>query len=172
MTPSERARFEDAPRIMDFRRDTDINPEGNCNYYNRMRLRQHAKNKGVPVARFPATHAGVSEEDGMKLDDALFKGLEKNMEIAEDARVILTHNLIPGQGLMNGTQGNVKRIVNDTAAGPSAEEPVERMPRHLVVDFPQYVGPAFYDEPERRTHDVPGYPSSRGTYKRKITREL
>ena len=151
MTPSERARFEDAPRIMDFRRDTDTNPEGNCNYYNRMRLRQHAKAKGVPVARFQATHAGVSEEDGMKLDDSSFKGLEKWMEIAEDARVILTHNLFPEQGLMNGTQGNVKRIIYDTSAGPSADEIVDRMPRHLVVDFPQYVGPAFYDEPERRT---------------------
>ena len=43
--------------------------EGNCNYYNRMRLRQHAKAKGVPVARFQATHAGVSEEDCMKLEE-------------------------------------------------------------------------------------------------------
>ena len=87
----------------------------------------------------------------MKLDDSSFKGLEKWMEIAEDARVILTHNLFPEQGLMNGTQGNVKRIIYDTSAGPSAEDIVDRMPRHLVVDFPQYVGPAFYDEPERRT---------------------
>ena len=115
-----------------------------------MRLRQHAKARGVPVAHFQASHAGTAQEDGMQIDDAFFKGLEKWMEIAQDSRVILTHNLIPEQGLMNGTQSNVKRVIYDTAAGPSAEEIVDRMPKYLVVDFPQYVGPAFYDEPERR----------------------
>ena len=52
---------------------------------------------------------------------------------------------------MNGTQGVVKKIVYSHRAGPLAEDPLQRMPNHLVVDFPQYVGPAYYDEPDRRT---------------------
>ena len=31
--PSERTRFTDAPYIMDFRRDTETNPEDNCNFF-------------------------------------------------------------------------------------------------------------------------------------------
>ena len=151
LAPSERARFTDAPYIMDFRRDTDTNPEDNCNYFNRMRLRRHAKEHNKDVAQFSAYHKGISEEKGAQIDEGQFKGLAKTLEIAEDARVILTHNLMPEQGLMNGTQGSVKKIVYNHKEGPNAADIPTCMPSYVVVDFPQYVGPPFYDEPERRT---------------------
>ena len=55
---------------------------------------------------------------------------------------------------MNGTQGAVKIIVYDHKDGPNAVHLKDRMPLHIVVDFPQFVGPPYYDTeqyPERRT---------------------
>jgi len=154
LPPSERARFTDAPYIMDFRKDTDANPEDNCNYFNRIRLRRHAEEHVKDIASFEAYHKGISQEEGAKLDEEKFKGLAQTLELAEDARVILTHNLVPEQGLMNGTQGSVKKIVYDHKQGPGAHNLEDRMPKYIVVDFPQYVGTPFYDTedyPERRT---------------------
>ena len=48
-----------------------------------MRLRRHAKNNGVPVAKFDAIHEGVSEENGAEIDEAAFKGLQSFLEVAE-----------------------------------------------------------------------------------------
>ena len=44
----ERARFLDAPVIMDFRRSTEDNPEDNCQYYNKVQLRKMAREKTFP----------------------------------------------------------------------------------------------------------------------------
>ena len=64
---------------------------------------------------------------------------------------MLTQNLIPEQGLMNGTQGTIKKIVYATKEGPLSADPNDALPRYLVIDFPQYVGPAYYSEPDRST---------------------
>ena len=149
---SERNWFLDAPCIMDFRKDTEKNPEHNCNYHNRMKLRRHAKEKEVPVVQFLATHEGIDEPTAGLIDESFFNGLATSLELAEDARVLLIHNLMPEQGLMNGTQGTVKLFIYDSRAGPTSPDVKARMPRHIVVDFPQYVGPPFYkDDPARRT---------------------
>ncbi len=52
---------------------------------------------------------------------------------------------------MNGTQGIVRRIIFHTEAGPNHDDPDLRQPRVIVVDFPQYAGPRFYEEPDRAT---------------------
>ena len=39
---AERKKFEDAPVLMDSRRETDTNPENNCTYHNRMQVRSLA----------------------------------------------------------------------------------------------------------------------------------
>ena len=70
LPPSERTRFTDAPYIMDFRRDTETNPEDNCNFFNRMRLRRHATEHKKQVAEFKAWHQGISEEAGAQIDES------------------------------------------------------------------------------------------------------
>ena len=154
LNPSERARFANAPIIMDFRRETTDNPENNCNYFNRMRLRRHARENKIPIAKFDALHVGIDQDQGLSLDEQFFRGLPAAVEIAEGALIILLHNLAVEHGLLNGTQGVVKKIVYDTASGPLHEDEAQRMPRSIVIDFPQYVGPIYYDAkkfPERRT---------------------
>ena len=154
LPPSERARFADAPLIMDFRRETTENPENNCTFFNRMKLRRHALENNVPVARFDASHTGIDQSDGMQLEDIHFRGLCPTMEICEGARIILIHNLSVEHGLLNGTQGAVRMIIYDTVQGPSNPNEAMRMPRAIVVDFPKYVGPPFFDTtkfPDRAT---------------------
>ena len=103
----ERLRFRDAPVLMDFRRASTTNPEQNCEFYNRMKLRALAQEKGTSVARFAALHTGIRQIDGLALDSSSFKGLPAELELAEGASVIITNNLAVEHGVMNGTHGHV-----------------------------------------------------------------
>ena len=88
------------------------------------------------------------------MNDDVFRGLSKDLEVAEGARIILTHNLAVEQGLMNGTQGVIKEIVFRPGDHPNHEDPDRRMPEAIIIDFPKYVGPAFFDttaHPEKKT---------------------
>ena len=96
---------------MDFRRGTHANPEDNCEYHNRMLVRSLARENKTPVVAIDAVHEGIPQAEGAKLDDAVFNGLAKRLELAEEARVLVIHNLKVEHGLMNGTQGVVKAIV-------------------------------------------------------------
>ena len=87
----------------------------------------------------------------MKLDESRFNGLAAQVELCEGARVILIHNLAVEFGLMNGTQGEVKQIVFAKDSHPRHEDPKRRMPEAIVVDFPKYAGPAFFDDADRKT---------------------
>ena len=88
---------------MEFRRETAAHPEDNCEYYNRMLLRARARQQKQPVVAISALHEEISHAEGLKLDDERFSGLAKQLELAEEARVI-THNLHVEFGLMNGAQ--------------------------------------------------------------------
>ena len=74
---TEKQRFEDAPILKDFRQSTERNPEDNCEYYNRMRLRNHARAHNVPIVRFEAMHKGTTQAEGLKMNDDKFYGLSK-----------------------------------------------------------------------------------------------
>ena len=63
---------------------------------------------------------------------------------------------------MNGTRGVVRQIVYAPGTHPNHDELSQRMPTAIIVDFPGYAGPSFYDEPERATW-VPLRPVERET---------
>ena len=88
----ERAAFTDAPVLMDFRRKTDDNPEENCDFFNRERLRAMAHREKKPVVRITAQHTGISEEEGLQISDECFNGHPPHLELSEGAPVILLHN--------------------------------------------------------------------------------
>ena len=114
----ERNAFKDAPVLMEFRRETAAHPEDNCEYYNRMLLRSLARQHKQPVVGIAAYHEGISHAEGQKLDDERFSGLAKHIELADEARVLITHNLHVEFGLMNGAQGVVKGILFAPIAHP------------------------------------------------------
>ena len=147
----ERLRFKDAPVLMEFRRTTAGNPEQNCDFFNRMKLRTLASETGVSVARFVSIHTGVDQNSGLRLDAMLFRGLPPDLELAEGALVILISNLAVEHGLMNGTRGVVRKIIYANGKSPLAPDLRDRMPDVVVVDCPQYVGPAFFSDVELRT---------------------
>ena len=130
---------------MEQRRQTDANPDNNCERYNRAKLVHNAREHKVPIARFDAQHHGVSHEEGMAMDDQMFSGFAKTLELSEHARVLITTNLSVDHGLMNGTQGVVKQFIYLAGSeGPNATENSQRMPISIVVGCPKYDGPAFF----------------------------
>ena len=154
LSAAEKFRFKYAPIIMDFRRETSTNPENNCDHFNRSHLRAHAREHKVPVARFPAIHEGISQDEGLLLDDKHFNDLSSYLEIADDARILLTANLNVDHGLINGAQGTIVAIVYQDNHHPNHEHLRHRMPQYLIVNFPNYSGPSFWDAhqyPERKT---------------------
>ena len=148
---SEKQFFMDAPVLMDFRRITDANPEANCNYFNQQKLRAHAPEKKLPVVAFDALHEGCTQSHGMCMTDEHFMGLPPHLEICAGAPVLLIHNLATEHGLMNGSQGKVKEIQYADGDHPNHSELRRRMPCSVIVDFPEYVGPPFFEEADRRT---------------------
>ena len=99
----------------------------------------------MPVIRFAARHEGMSDREAAELTPDEFN-LMPELELCEGARVLLTHILAVEHGLMNGTQGVVQQIVFAPGGGPDAEREELRMPEAVVVDFPGYAGPRFYDD--------------------------
>ena len=135
LTTTEKLRFAMAPVLMDFRRENNENPEHNCNMYNRRQLRLHAHQHDVPIVRISATHEGVDDEEGLAMDDVCFQQLSTHLELAEGARIILTHNLAVEHRLMNGTQGTVHEIVYESPEGPNDVLLSKRRPLIIVCCF-------------------------------------
>ena len=69
-----------------------------------------AQKDNLPVIRIDATHTGTTQEEGVKMGEERFNGLAAQVELTEEVRAILIHNLAVEYGLMNGTQDIVKHI--------------------------------------------------------------
>jgi hypothetical protein len=63
----ERQAFDQAPVMMDFRKDTASTADGNCELYNRRQVRALARRQRVPVIAWDAWHEGVRQEDAPAL---------------------------------------------------------------------------------------------------------
>ena len=100
-----------------------------------------------------ASHEGGSRAASFSTNHA--GGLPNNLPICKDARVILTANLWPDAGLVNGAQGTVEYIVFNEGAAP----PMVNLPAMLICRFPAYKGPSFM--PELGDHLVPVFPVQR-----------
>ena len=106
-----------------------------------------------PMLVMRATHEGGSKASSFSANQA--GGLPKNLPITKNARVILTANLWPDAGLVNGAQGTVEYIVFHEGASP----PMVNLPAMLICRFPAYKGPSFM--PELGDHLVPVFPVQR-----------
>jgi hypothetical protein len=88
---------------------------------------------GKPVLCYHAKH-NHSEAKKVKSDDA--EGLEKELLVAEGAKVMLTHNLWTSKGLVNGAQGVVKKIWFDQGSNARSH-----LPAVIFVKFDGYSRP-------------------------------
>ena len=140
----ERAKFKEAPVLMEFRKERESeDPNDSCVSYNRRHLYMLAKDGDIPVARFPARHTGVSEEDGEKMSEEAFSGLSLELELCEGAPILSTSNVWVSAGIMNGTRGTIRAIVHRRGDRPDHEDPTRRLPHVILVECPKYSGPAF-----------------------------
>ena len=81
-------------------------------------------------------------------------GLVNTLPIAKDCKIVLTANLWPQAGLVNGSRGTVRYIVFPEDKSP----PENTLPAFVVCHFPDYKGPAFI---ENESCSVPIFPVTR-----------
>jgi ATP-dependent DNA helicase PIF1 len=85
-----------------------------------------------PVVRCPASHNIPAASDGTA-DDA--EGLEKEVLLAVGAKVMITRNLWTSKGVVNGTQGFVRKIWYSNRANPKIH-----LPSVVFVEAESYIG--------------------------------
>ena len=81
--------------------------------------------------------ADENNDDARKTSDSEGE-LPRQVPVAKGAAVVLTDNLWPDMGLINGSKGTVTHIVFQEGMHPG-----NGMPHFIVVAFPDYLGPPF-----------------------------
>ena len=120
LAPAELERFQDAIRLF-----YDCSSVG---AYNATRL----KLLGKPIYQIDAVHTKKSSKH-LKADN--FGGLESKLFVAKGARIMITRNLWPTAGLVNGATGTIIDLIYH----PSAVVPDQ--PISIIVQFDNYSGP-------------------------------
>lgn len=93
------------------------------------------------VHQIRAQHPGRSKK-APSMGAAAFEGLRSVINLVRGCKVMLCRNVAYMYGLANGSRGTLVGVVY----GPGG---VGTFPEALVVEFPDYCGPAFYpDEPK------------------------
>ncbi|GBC31310.2 ATP-dependent DNA helicase PIF1-like [Rhizophagus irregularis DAOM 181602=DAOM 197198] len=86
-----------------------------------------------PIAKIRAVHTGGPEAS--KADSETAKGLESELLLARNTRVMLTANLWVGAGLVNGAIGTITDILYKEKAEHTS------LPTVILVSFDKYDGP-------------------------------
>ncbi len=79
-----------------------------------------------------------SHKSARKLPSTAFDGLRVVVNIVRGCEVVLTRNVAYLYGLANGTRGKLVGVIY----GPGG---IGDFPESIVVDVPEYCGPAFYE---------------------------
>jgi ATP-dependent DNA helicase PIF1 len=124
MPAAERAEFASAVRFMSTNDAAETYNTAQLHFLNAVSVHLQARHEGV----------GASNDGA---DD--YGGLEQHVRLAVGARVMLRKNEWTDLGLYNGALGWVRAILYDLGAHPSRGD----LPTAIVVEFDQYLGPAF-----------------------------
>ncbi len=93
----------------------------------------------TPVAIIEAEHNNATAKKATKQEAS---GLRRRVFLADGCRVMLTSNLWPETGLVNGTRGVVREIIYPERSTPTA------LPIAVMVEFDGYTGPGFSTDPK------------------------
>ncbi|KAJ7328920.1 hypothetical protein DFH08DRAFT_709364 [Mycena albidolilacea] len=89
----------------------------------------------MPVVCCKAQHHRVNIAKSRKASAEDAEGLEPEIYLAEEAHIMITHNLWPSKGLVNRTQGVVKKIWYLQGTNPKKD-----LPAVMFVQCPEYTG--------------------------------
>ncbi|MCP4861774.1 MAG: AAA family ATPase, partial [Planctomycetes bacterium] len=131
------ARCDRGPLLMDTKVDRSTGQVG-ANRVNQMKLEELSARTGKPIVSLGAYHDKPKKDKHLqpeKLDSDDFRGLEANLLMCEEARVLLTENLWPEAGLMNGALGNLKGYMWPAGGDPNSSDSRLRSPLCLLVEF-------------------------------------
>ena len=105
---------------------------------NRQELFRQALRTSQPVLSSRAYHAWNSSDghiaaENLPSDD--FRGLEASLLLCVGARVLLTQNLWPESGLMNGAFGWLRGFVWEEGGDPDSADTKQQAPICLIIEF-------------------------------------
>jgi len=101
-------------------------------------------------------HAEHSNKKARKQSSKAFDGLRPVLNLVRGCKVMLSRNVAYRYGLANGTRGTLVGVVY----GPGG---VGTLPEALIVDVPEYCGPAFYPEEPKWVPLLPMFSLKEGT---------
>ena len=127
--------FKDAILLTDNRKRNAEGRDG-ADQINACELRRVAQERKVPIVSWTAKHDDYEKgTDPTVISPDEFSGLSGSLEMCEAARVLLTSNMWPEAGLVNGAMGNVRGFVWPEGGHPGAEQKELAMPLYIVVEF-------------------------------------
>ena len=142
LSAEERARFEDAPLLMDGRRMKSDGQDG-AEQMNGRELVKLATRADRPILRVKSSHDKPRRETAFRaeaLDSDEFNHLSAFLHLCEGARVLLTRNEWVEAGLMNGAIGTVRGFVWPEGGDPNAKkadgkEDLTKQALCVIVEF-------------------------------------
>ena len=99
-------------------------------------LAHKAQDEKLLIHRIHARHS--THKAAKRQPSSAFDGLRGVINLVRGCKVMLTRNIAYKYGLANGTRGKLVGVVYPAGA------PVGSYPEALVVEVPEYCGPAFY----------------------------
>ena len=127
---------------------------------NGKRLAHLAQDEKKLVHQIQAKHS--DHKDAKRQSSAAFDGLRRVVNLARGCKVMITRNIAYKYGLANGTRGKLIGVVYPPGA------PVGVFPEALIVEVPEYCGPAFYKNQPKWVPILPKLSIKEGT---RMTRE-
>jgi hypothetical protein len=118
--------------------DRTVEGEDRAGHMNRQELFRQARRTSQPVLSSRAFHLwnssdGHTATENLPSDD--FRGLEASLLLCVGARVLLTHNLWPESGLMNGAFGWLRGFVWVDGGDPHSADTKQQAPICLIIEF-------------------------------------
>ena len=121
-------------------------------------LARMAKERKLLIHEIRAEH---SSKAARRRPSACFDGLRARIHLVRGCKIMLTRNVAYLYGLASGTRGKLVGVVY------AAEAPVQSFPEAIVVEVPEYCGPAFYPAQPQWVPLLPSLSMKEGT---KLTR--
>ena len=122
---------------------------------NGKKLAHKAQDDKLLVHRIHARHS--AHKAAKRQSSSAFDGLRQVINLVRGCKVMITRNIAYKYGLANGTRGKLVGVVYPAGA------PVGSFPEALVVEVPEYCGPAFYPSEPKWVPILPKVSIKEGT---------